>query len=137
MGALALALLCQDEWFRSVTVMVTPDGVGDILEIRVTDAAGSYGVSLSDPSGTTRRNTRVSPGFGVFFTYPADQSGVWTVSYGEPFPRNPVSAAVDIRLAPGGAKSFGSDGSCGLTGLEVWVLVLLGVGVRSLLRSAP
>jgi hypothetical protein len=118
----ACAQAVDDEpWFLHYPLTVTPEGVGGVLHVRVTDAAGDYWVSLSDPSGTTRRSENVNPAYGVYFTYSANQAGTWTVSVGKPFATG-VSADVDFTLAPRGVNNLGG-GSCGLLGLDA-LLVL-------------
>jgi len=114
----------DDPWFIHFPLTVTPEGVGGVLHVRVTQAAGDYWVSLSDPSGTTRRSEDVSPAYGVYFTYPANQAGTWTVSVGKPFATR-VSADVDFTLRPNTVHTLGGGGSCGLLGLEALVFLLV------------
>lgn len=131
---LACAQVVDDEpWFLHFPLTVTPDGVGGVLHVRVTRAAGDYWVSLSDPSGVMRRDESVSPAYGVFFTYPANQAGTWTVSVGKPFATG-VSANVDFTLAPRTSHTldFGG-GSCGLLGLEALLFLVW----RLRRRAAP
>ena len=119
----ACAQAVDDEpWFLHYPLTVTADGVGGILQVRVTQAAGDYWVSLSDPSGATRRSEDVSPAYGIYFTYPADQAGTWTVSVGKPFASD-VSARVDFTLSPGGSRDV-DGGSCGLLGLEALLFLI-------------
>lgn len=119
----ACAQASDEPWFLHTPLTVTPDGVGGILKVRVTQAAGDYWVSLSDPSGVERRSASVTPAVGVFFSYTANQAGTWTVSVGKPFATG-VSAAVDFTLAPRVTHEGGDDGgSCGLFGLEALLLL--------------
>lgn len=119
----ACAQASDEPWFLEYPLTVTPDGVGGVLQVRVTRAAGDYWVTLSDPSGATRRSANVTPAVGVYFTYPADQAGTWTVSVGYPFSTS-VSAVVGFTLKPGSFREIGDGDSCGLLGLEALIFYI-------------
>ena len=113
----ACAQAGDEPWFLEYPLTVTTDGVGGVLHVRVSRAAGDYWVVLSDPTGATRRTADVTPAVGVYFTYTADRAGTWIVSVGYPFATG-VSAAVEFTLSPGSSGGDGGGGSCGLLGLE-------------------
>ena len=124
----------DEPWFLEYPLTVTPAGVGGVLQVRVSRAAGDYWVMLSDPSGATRRSADVTPAVGVFFTYPANQAGTWTVSVGYPFATG-VSAAVEFTLKPGSSGGSGDGDSCGLLGLEALLFLLVFRGWRRRTRQ--
>jgi hypothetical protein len=125
----------DEPWFLHYPLTVTPDGVGGVLHVRVTHARGDYGVWLYDPDGVQRRSQSVTPAVGVFFTYPANQAGTWTVTVGSPFATG-VSANVDFTLAPSTSHTvdFGG-GSCGLLGFEALFVLLAFRGWRRRTRQ--
>jgi hypothetical protein len=126
-------ICAQEPWYFDTSLTVTPDGVGGVLQVRVTHARGDYGVWLHDPDGIIRRYEHVTPAVGVFFTYTATMAGTWTVSVGWPYATG-VSADVDFTLAPSTVHTSGDDGgSCGLFGLEALILLAW----RARRRAAP